>query len=106
MQILLFLWVLLFQLLFRGFLTLHLFTVYLLFIKYVCKKFRKANISYPRAYQGIRNVCFPENFAYVLNELTQTVAFYGEGQKERRIQNPVKHLRWSLLQIYVTAFGH
>ena len=42
-------------------------------IQYVGKIFRKTNISYPLirtrmcAYQGVRNVSFPENFAYVLN---------------------------------------
>ena len=42
-------------------------------IKYVCKIFRKANISNPLirsrtcAYQRVRNVRFSENFAYVLN---------------------------------------
>ena len=41
--------------------------------KNVRKIFRKANISNPlirtrtRAYQGVRNVSFSENFAYVLN---------------------------------------
>ena len=43
------------------------------FIKYVRKIFRKTNISNPLirtrtcAYQGVRNVSFSENFAYVLN---------------------------------------
>ena len=43
------------------------------FIKYIRKIFRKTNISNPLirthtcAYQGIRNVSFLENFAYVLN---------------------------------------
>ena len=43
-------------------------------IKYVCKIFRKTNISYPLirkctcASQGLRNVRFSENFADVLNE--------------------------------------
>ena len=42
-------------------------------IKYVRKIFRKTNISNPLirtrtcAYQGVRNVSFSENFAYVLN---------------------------------------
>ena len=42
-------------------------------IKYVCKIFRKTNVSNPLirtrtcAYQGVRNVSFSENFAYVLN---------------------------------------
>ena len=42
-------------------------------IKYVRKFFRKTNISNPLirtrtcAYQGVRNVSFSENFAYVLN---------------------------------------
>ena len=41
---------------------------------YVRKIFRKTNISYPLihtracAYQGVRNVSFSENFAYVLHE--------------------------------------
>ena len=41
--------------------------------KYVRKIFRKTNISYPLictrtyAYQGVKNVSFSENFAYVLN---------------------------------------
>ena len=36
--------------------------------------FRKTNISYPLicthmcSYQGVRNVCFSKNFAYILNE--------------------------------------
>ena len=44
------------------------------FIWCVRKTFRKINISYPLirtrtcAYQGVRNVSFSENFAYVLNE--------------------------------------
>ena len=42
--------------------------------KYVHKIFRKTNIPYPLirtrtcVYQGVRNVSFPESFAYVLNE--------------------------------------
>ena len=42
-------------------------------IEYARKIFRKTNISYPLirtrtcAYQGVRNVSFSENFAYVLN---------------------------------------
>ena len=42
-------------------------------IKYVHKIFRKTNISNPLirrlkcAYQGVRNISFSENFAYVLN---------------------------------------
>ena len=42
-------------------------------IYYVCKIFQKTNISYPLirtrtcVYQGLRNVSFSENFAYVLN---------------------------------------
>ena len=42
-------------------------------IKYVYKIFRRTNISNPlmrtrmRAYQGVRNVSFSANFAYVLN---------------------------------------
>ena len=42
-------------------------------IKYVRKIFQKANIPNPLirkrtcAYQGVRNVIFSENFAYVLN---------------------------------------
>ena len=44
------------------------------FIQYVCKIFRKTNISYPRirtrtcVYQGVGNSSFSENFANVLNE--------------------------------------
>ena len=44
------------------------------FIQYVSKIFRESNISYPMigtrtcAYQGVRNISFPENFAYVLNQ--------------------------------------
>ena len=44
-------------------------------IQYVLKIFRKTNISYPLirtrswAYQGVRNVSFSENFAYLLNDL-------------------------------------
>ena len=40
---------------------------------HVCKIFRKTNIFYPLigtptcAYEGVRNVSFSENFAYVLN---------------------------------------
>ena len=43
-------------------------------IYYVRKIFRKTNISYPLirtrtcTYQGVRNVSFSENFAYVVNE--------------------------------------
>ena len=43
------------------------------YIKYVLKFFRKTNISNPLirtrtcAYQGVRNVSFPESFGYVLN---------------------------------------
>ena len=46
---------------------------YGLTIKYVRKIFRKTNMSNPLirtstcAYQGVRNVSFSENFAYVLN---------------------------------------
>ena len=42
-------------------------------IKYVRKIFQKTNISNPLirirtcAYQGVRNISFSENFAYVLN---------------------------------------
>ena len=42
-------------------------------MKYIRKIFRKTNISNPLictsscAYQGVRNVSFPENFAYLLN---------------------------------------
>ena len=37
--------------------------------------FRRTNISYPmrtrtRAYQGVRNIRFSKNFAYMLNEYT------------------------------------
>ena len=41
--------------------------------KYVHKNFRKTNISYPLirthtcAYQGVRNISFSDNFAYVLS---------------------------------------
>ena len=41
---------------------------------YVCRIFRKTDISYPLihtrtcAYQWVRNVSFSENFAYLLNE--------------------------------------
>ena len=44
------------------------------FVYCVRKIFRKTNISYPLintracAYQGVRNVCFPENFENVLKE--------------------------------------
>ena len=44
------------------------------FIYYVCRMFRKTNISYPLihtrmwAYQMVRTVSFSENFAYILNE--------------------------------------
>ena len=31
------------------------------------------SISIPLAYQGVRNVSFSKNFAYVLNELSQTL---------------------------------
>ena len=43
------------------------------FIKYVRKIFQKTNISNPLirirtcAYQGVRNISFSEDFAYVLN---------------------------------------
>ena len=43
-------------------------------VRTVCKNFRQTNISNPLigtqtcAYQGVRNVGFPEHFAYVLNE--------------------------------------
>ena len=37
-------------------------------IQYVRKIFQKTNISPSCAYQGIRNVSFPENFSYILNE--------------------------------------
>ena len=43
-------------------------------IHYIRNIFRKTNISYPQirtrtyAYQGVRNISFSENFAYVLNE--------------------------------------
>ena len=46
---------------------------YGLSIKYIRKIFQKTNISEPLirtrtcAYQGVRNVSFSENFAYVLN---------------------------------------
>ena len=56
-------------------------------IKYVRKIFRKTNISNPLirthscAYQGVRNVSFSENFAYVLNKLSSLCLeiFYFEG---------------------------
>ena len=44
------------------------------------ENFSKTNISYPNirtstcAYQGVRNVSFPENFAYVLNESSLTTS--------------------------------
>ena len=44
-----------------------------LYLKYVHKIFHKTNISYPLirartcAYQGVRNVKFSKNFAYVHN---------------------------------------
>ena len=44
------------------------------FIYYVCTIFRKTNISYPQirlrscAYQGVRNVSFPENFTNLIND--------------------------------------
>ena len=60
--------------------------VYGSFIYYVRKIFRKTNISYPLIrtrtceYQGVRNVSFSENFAYLLNGWTLrnliAVAFY------------------------------
>ena len=37
-------------------------------IKYVRKIFQKTNISNLRVYQGVIDVSFSENFAYVLNE--------------------------------------
>ena len=48
------------------------------FIWYVRKIFRKTDISYPLirmricAYQGVRNNTFYENFAYVLNDWSQS----------------------------------
>ena len=51
-------------------------------IKWVRKIFRKTNSSNPLirirtcAYQGVRNVSFSENFAYVLNGCPQTPLFY------------------------------
>ena len=50
-------------------------------IKYVRKTFRKTNISNPLIrtctceYQGVRNVSFLENFAYVLNGLPRIWIF-------------------------------
>ena len=47
-------------------------------ISYVSKVFRKTHISYPlirastQTYQGVRNIGFSENFAYVLNESSHT----------------------------------
>ena len=42
------------------------------FIQYARKIFWKANISYPVirvcAYQGVKNVSFPEKFVYILHE--------------------------------------
>ena len=49
-------------------------------------KFRKTNISYPLirsrtlVYQGVRNISFSENFAYVLNE--RTLINLGEAWKK------------------------
>ena len=46
-------------------------------IYYLCKSFRKTNISDPLirpsscAYQGVKNVSFPEKFAYLLNGWSQ-----------------------------------
>ena len=51
------------------------------FIQYVRKIFQKTNISYPlistlrSAYQGIRNVIFSENFAYVLMNDPVSISF-------------------------------
>ena len=43
------------------------------FIWYICKIFRKTNISHPLirtcAYKGVRNVSCSETFAYVLNKI-------------------------------------
>ena len=50
-------------------------------IKYVRKIFRKTNISYPLirtrrcAYQGVGNVSYSENFAYVLHEWAPSKKF-------------------------------
>ena len=54
-------------------------------IKYVRKIFRKTNISNPLirtrtcAYQGVRNVSFPENFVYVLNGWPQYIRLFDKG---------------------------
>ena len=74
--------------------------------------FQKTNISYPLtstrtcAYQGVRNVLFPENLAYFVflkhqfwnspfclmtDELTDL------NQTQRRMENPVKHRIWSVV---------
>ena len=49
-----------------------------LFTSYANKLFRKTNTSYPLirtltcGFQGVRNVSFLENFANILNKLSQT----------------------------------
>ena len=57
------------------------------FINYVRKIFRKTNISTPLictrtcAYQGVRNVSFSENFAYVLYGCPQTTYLLSKAVK-------------------------
>ena len=53
-------------------------------IRYVRKIFWRTNMSYPLiyartcAYQGVKNICFLRNFAYVLNERStvKTITVY------------------------------
>ena len=66
---------------------------------YVRKFFRKTNTSYPLvctrmfAYEGVRNVSFSENFAYILNEwsphrlsVVRNLSFFA-------CRNPIKLLK-------------
>ena len=65
----------------------------------------------PCVYQGVRNVTFSENF---VNDRTKwMIAFNVEWNvcahdflQQRRIKHPVKHLRLSILQKYLTAFNY
>ena len=66
---------------------------------YVRKFFRKTNTSYPLvctrmfAYEGVRNVSFSENFAYILNEWSHTDYLLSEIFLFFACRNPIKLLK-------------
>ena len=87
------------------------------------QNFAKTKISYPLihtstcAYQGIRNVCFPENLACVLNEWSQAkrgreksyfeLALYcitSRNSQNHHLQQPKNFRKLTLYEIFSKSF--